>query len=208
MEKYTKRINDNFLKKLFSDNNYRKIKIGSLISRQLTYKTNKEELTDLITSNYNKITVPYRYNEIKHLSKLLIIFYRKINKLINGTHEFNDYEEIVSKSDDNFIVENDLVKLYNALYYCLMTTNINIYNIKKKGIGKKANYFVYKIIKDGKTIYILTSLINLEDSKFKFSLDVFRPPNTYNDVIELRDYIKKSINNNRESRTSSKTKSY
>jgi hypothetical protein len=144
---YKKRINNTFLKTLFVDTNYRNVKMGPLMSRQLTTKTTRDDITTLITSAYNKITIPYKYDNIKHLSYLLKILYSKINNLIIS--DLNDYEQVLFKIDEHpFNINVDFEKLYNALYYCLLTTNTNIYKIKKKSFGKKAYYFVYKIFKD------------------------------------------------------------
>ena len=215
---YKKRINNTFLRTLFSDTNYRNLNIGPLISRQLTTKTTRHDITDLIVNSYNKITVPYVYTNIQHLSKLLIILYSKINLLLIET--LDDYEEVYITYDNIFNTIIDFEKIYNALYYCLMTTNTNIYKIKKKSIGKKVNYFVYKIIKDNSILYIVISLISLivnRDPKYKYklSIDILRPPDTYDDVKKIVANIKKHEKKSSESNTSSskiktntKTKSY
>jgi hypothetical protein len=202
---YKKRINNTFIRTLFADTNYRNIKISPLISRQLTTKTTKDDITTLITSAYNKITVPYKYDNIKHLSFLLKILYSKINKLI--MNDLNDSEEVLYKTDQ-FNINIDFEKLYNSLYYCLLTTNTTIYKIKKKSFGKKAYYFVYKIFKDDIELFILISITFLTDNNFKFNIDIFRYPETYENVKKVRKYHQTKSINLRDSYTSSKTRSY
>jgi hypothetical protein len=206
---YKKRINNTFLKTLFVDTNYRNVKMGPLMSRQLTTKTTRDDITTLITSAYNKITIPYKYDNIKHLSYLLKILYSKINNLIIS--DLNDYEEVLLKTYQYpFNINVDFEKLYNALYYCLLTTNTNIYKIKKKSFGKKAYYFVYKIFKDDTELFVLISINILDDTnfKYKFNIDVFRSPATYEDVKKVRKYHQTKDIVLRDSNTSAKTRSH
>ena len=67
-----------------------------------------------------------------------------------------------------------------------MTTNTNIYKIKKRVLEKK-----------------LISLIETRDPKYKYklSIHILRPPDTYDDV-------KKQEKKSSESKTNTKTKSY
>jgi hypothetical protein len=204
---YKKRINNTFLRTLFIDTNYRNVKIGPLMSRQLTTKTTRDDITTLITSAYNKITIPYKYDNIKHLSYLLKILYSKINKLIMD--DLYDSEEVLYNTNQHqFNINVDFEKLYNALYYCLLTTNTTIYKIKKKSFGKKAYYFVYKIFKDDIELFILISITFLADNNFKFNIDVFRYPETYENVKKVRKYHQTKNIDLGDSNTSTKTRSH
>ena len=153
---HLKYINTTFLKKLFNKDDKAKLKFDKNMSRLLTHKTDKRNIISLIKQQYKNITVPYEYDEIKHISKLIKDFYHFVNKLLIS--DDSDYSEIHIKKNKLNLQNDDLKKLYNSLYYCLKVKNTGIYKISKKGFGRTKNYFVYKVIKNHKSLYILIKL--------------------------------------------------
>jgi len=196
-------ISNPFLKKLFNKEDRRTFKFDKSISNLLTKKTENSDTIQLIKSQFKRLTVPYDYSEISHLSKLIKLFYYKIAYMI--IYETSEYEELVVRKGSFDSIE-DLKKLYNSIYYCLKATNNNMYKISKKKIGRTKNYFVYKFLKAGKPLYILVNLQNymifdLTKAAFKINL-IYNPDETNDDYIKefIREYTEK-----RESQSKSST---
>lgn len=183
-----KYINTSFLKKLFNKDDKAKLKFNKSVSSLIKTKTDKRDIISLIKQQYKNITVPYDYDEIKHISKLIKDFYHFINKILIS--DDSDYSEIHIKKNKLNLQNDDLKKLYKSLYYCLKIKNTGIYKISKKGFGRTKNYFVYKVIKNHKPLYILINIVddNHNNEVYKITIDLFD-----NDVDDnyIKDIIKR-----------------
>lgn len=183
-----KYINTTFLKKLFNKEDKAPFKFDKTVSRLITKKTQRSDITSSIKQQYKRITVPYDYDEIKDISKLIKDFYHFINILL--INDDKDYSEIHIKKNKLNLENDDLKKLYNALYYCLKVKNKGIYKISKKGLGRTKNYFVYKVIKNHKPSYVLINIINdmHNNEVYKITIDLF---DNQEDDNYIKDIIKR-----------------
>jgi hypothetical protein len=186
-----KYINTSFLKKLFNKSDKRPFKFDKTVSSLITKKTDNPDITSNIKKQYKNITIPYDYDEIKHLSKLIKDFYHFINILL--INDDNEHKEINIRKNLLNLDNDDFKKIYNSLYYCLKVKNKGIYKISKKGFGRTKNYFVFKVLKEETVLYIVVNIVNIDTfnpNSYKVSIDLMYEPEDAND-----DYIKYLIKN-------------
>lgn len=203
--KYKNNINIEFLKSLFNEKK-KGIPFNDKIYKMIDSKFGNQgmsDMTDLLRSKYNTIRAPYIYSEIEHLKKLLLKLYYKTIAVIkvNNTDDAEGYEELILPLD-KFDIKKDFTKLYNSIYYCLKFTNMSLYKIYKKKIGRSKDqcFFILKVVKPNQIKYISFTYIKIDDKNCKLSIEEY----------ENYDYLKRVLNisSNNSSKSKEKKKTF